>query len=47
MTPPATVMRPDAGEREKKLLEVKYRIFLESIDIQRRWRREVDLVATH
>ncbi|KAN0124378.1 Pentulose kinase [Russula decolorans] len=47
MTPPATVMRPDAGEREKKLLDVKYRIFLESIEIQRRWRREIDSVATH
>lgn len=47
MTPPATVMRPDAGEKEKKLLDVKYRIFLESIEIQRRWRREIDSVATH
>ena len=46
MTPPGTVVRPDAGEREKKLLEVKYRIFLESIEIQRRWRREIDFVAT-
>jgi len=47
MTPPATVKRPDAGEREKKLLDVKYRIFLESIEIQRRWRGEVDSVSTH
>jgi ribulose kinase len=45
MTPPATVMRPSAGEREKRLLDVKYRIFLESIEIQRRWRREIDAVA--
>ena len=41
----ATVLRPAAGEREKRLLDVKYRIFLESIEIQRRWRREIDAVA--
>jgi ribulose kinase len=45
MTPPGTVVRPAAGEREKRLLEVKYRIFLESIEIQRRWRSEIDAVA--
>ncbi|KAI9507189.1 Pentulose kinase [Russula earlei] len=45
MTPPGTVIRPSAGEREKRLLDVKYRIFLESIDIQRKWRREIDAVV--
>ncbi|KAH9986788.1 Pentulose kinase [Russula vinacea] len=45
MTPPGTVVRPAAGEREKRLLEAKYRIFLESIEIQRRWRNEIDAVA--
>ncbi|RXK34702.1 ribitol kinase [Tremella mesenterica] len=30
------------GEREKKLLEVKYKIFREAVDVQRRWR---DMVA--
>jgi ribulose kinase len=45
MTPPGTVVRPAAGEKERKLLEVKYRIFLESIDIQRRWRNEIDTVV--
>jgi ribulose kinase len=45
MTPPATVLRPAAGEREKRLLDVKYRIFLESIEIKRRLRREIDAVA--
>jgi ribulose kinase len=45
MTPSATVVRPAAGDKEKRLLEVKYRIFLESIEIQRRWRREIDFVA--
>ena len=45
MTPPGTVVRPVAGDKEKKLLDVKYRIFLESIEIQRRWRSEIDAVA--
>ncbi|KAI0302946.1 hypothetical protein BC826DRAFT_982409 [Russula brevipes] len=45
MTPPGTVVQPAAGEREKRLLDVKYRIFLESIEIQRRWRSEIDAVA--
>ncbi|KAF8485225.1 Pentulose kinase [Russula ochroleuca] len=45
MTPPGTVVRPAAGEREKRLLDVKYRIFLESIEIQRRWRSQIDAVA--
>ena len=26
------------GEREKKLLDVKYKVFRESIEIQKRWR---------
>ncbi len=26
------------GEREKRLLDVKYRIFRESVEVQRRWR---------
>jgi len=45
MTPPGTVVRPAAGEKEKRLLDVKYRIFLESIEIQMRWRSEIDAVA--
>jgi ribulose kinase len=44
MTPLATVVRPDSEDTERKLLEVKYRIFLESIEIQRRWRNEIDAV---
>jgi ribulose kinase len=46
MTPLATVVRPAAGEKEKRLLDVKYRILLESIEIQRRWRSEIDVVVT-
>lgn len=45
MTPPGMVVRPTAGETEKRLLDVKYRIFLESIEIQRRWRCEIDAVT--
>ncbi|KAF8259141.1 Pentulose kinase [Lactarius quietus] len=45
MTPPATVVQPVAGEKEKKLLEAKYKIFLESIEIQKRWRKVIDAVV--
>jgi hypothetical protein len=31
----------DEGEREKKLLDIKYNIFRESVDIQKRWREMV------
>ncbi|VDB86784.1 unnamed protein product [Peniophora sp. CBMAI 1063] len=42
MTPPATVVYPAASEKETKLLEAKYKIFLESIEIQKRWRKEME-----
>jgi FGGY-family pentulose kinase len=42
MTPPGTVIAPAALAKEKKLLEAKYKIFRESIDIQKRWRQEMD-----
>ncbi|KAI9448461.1 Pentulose kinase [Lactarius indigo] len=45
MTPPATVVQPAAGDKEKLLLEAKYKIFLESIEIQKRWRREIDAIV--
>jgi hypothetical protein len=45
MTPPGTVVRPTASEREKKLLEAKYKIFLETIEIQKRWRKEMQEAA--
>lgn len=44
MTQPATRVEPmqgDKGAAEKKLLQAKYEIFLESIDIQRRWRQRI------
>jgi len=45
MTPHGNVIRSSANAVEKKILDAKYRIFKESIDIQRRWRREVDEAA--
>lgn len=42
MTPTATIVPPSAGPKEKKLLEAKYKIFLEQIDIQKRWRKEME-----
>ncbi|KAF8735677.1 Pentulose kinase, partial [Rhizoctonia solani] len=41
MTPPGTEVHPKASPKESKLLDAKYGIFLEAIDIQRRWRREM------
>ncbi|KAI3610412.1 hypothetical protein WG66_006966 [Moniliophthora roreri] len=42
MTPPGTIIRPAASSREKKLLEAKYKIFREQIDIQYRWRTQIE-----
>lgn len=42
MTPPATIVKPVASAREKRILDAKYSIFLESIEIQNRWRAEVE-----
>jgi len=41
MTPPGTVIAPSATAKETKLLEAKYKIFRETIEIQRRWRQEM------
>lgn len=41
MTQPAQRVEPRQGadgDREKRLLDVKYRIFRESVDVQKRWR---------
>jgi hypothetical protein len=45
MTPDATAVKPDATDYEQKLLTAKYKIFRESIEIQRRWREEIDAIA--
>ncbi|KAJ7087257.1 hypothetical protein B0H15DRAFT_983301 [Mycena belliarum] len=42
MTPPGTLVAPGASPKEKKLLAAKYKIFRESIDIQKRWRTEME-----
>ena len=42
MTPAGKRIAPGAGEQEMRLLDVKYKIFRESIDVQRRWRAMVD-----
>jgi hypothetical protein len=45
MTPHGTVIAPSASEREKKLLAAKYKIFRETIDIQKQWRKEMDAAS--
>ena len=34
----------DTGEKEKKLLDTKYKVFLEMCEAQQRYRKEVDEV---
>jgi hypothetical protein len=46
MTPHGSVIRSTATSVEKRILDVKYSIFKEQIDIQRRWRKEIDAAAT-
>ena len=45
MTPVGTLIPPKATNKEKKLLEGKYKIFLETIEIQKRWRKEMEDAA--
>ncbi|KAI0346965.1 Pentulose kinase [Trametopsis cervina] len=42
MTPPGTLVAPAASPKDKKLLEAKYKIFRETIEIQKRWRKEIE-----
>ena len=46
MTSIGTLISPKASNKEKRLLEAKYKIFLETIDIQMRWRKEMDDAVT-
>ena len=39
---PTRMSRIKLTDKEKKLLEAKYKIFLEAIEIQRRWRNEME-----
>lgn len=45
MTPDGTAIAPAASAKEKKLLDAKYKIFRESIDIQKRWRAEMETAS--
>jgi hypothetical protein len=42
MTPPGTLVAPAAPPKVKKLLNAKYNIFRETIDIQKRWREQIE-----
>ncbi|KAK7061345.1 Pentulose kinase [Favolaschia claudopus] len=42
MTPAGTLVAPSATPKVKKLLEAKYKIFRETIEIQKRWRKEME-----
>ena len=42
MTPVGTLILPKATSKEKRLLESKYSIFLESIEVQKRWRKQME-----
>jgi len=41
MSKPGTTILPSASEKELKLLKVKYEIFKECIELQRKWRKNV------
>ncbi|TFK56219.1 Pentulose kinase [Heliocybe sulcata] len=45
MTPVGSMVSPAASPKEKKLLEAKYKIFRETIEIQKRWRKEMEDAA--
>lgn len=42
MTPVGTLVVPNAWSKETRLLEAKYQIFRETIEIQKRWRKEME-----
>lgn len=45
MTPPGSMIRSTASAKEKRILDAKYKIFRETIEIQRKWRQEIDSAA--
>lgn len=45
MTQPGRIVTPAADPTDSKLLEAKYKIFMESIEIQRRWRAVMEEAA--
>jgi len=42
MSKSGKTVRTKASEKEKRLLEIKYKVFLESIDLQRRIKKDVE-----
>jgi len=46
MTQPGELVQPSVRPRQKRLLEAKYKIFRETIEIQRRWRKEIEEVLS-
>lgn len=42
MTPPGSLIRPTLDEEASRLLNTKYSIFREMIDVQKRWRKEIE-----
>lgn len=42
MSKPGKTVRQSATEKEKKLLQVKYNVFQESIELQRKIRKQVE-----
>jgi hypothetical protein len=47
MTPAGTLVAPGALASVNKILNAKYDIFLEMIDIQKRWRRKIEEASSH
>ena len=42
MTLPGTIVAPAPSPKVKKLLDAKYKIFRETIEIQKRWRQQME-----
>lgn len=46
MTLPGILVAPALSPKEKKLLDAKYKIFRETIEIQKRWRQQMEEAAS-
>ncbi|TEB29439.1 Pentulose kinase [Coprinellus micaceus] len=46
MTPPGVLIPPTKEGLEKRILNAKYEIFLETVEIQKRWRDKMDKIVT-
>ena len=45
MTPAGTLVSPAASAKEMKLLDAKYAIFQETIEIQKKWRKAMQIAS--